>query len=1144
MSNPAGTIELLAGELARVFQPLAERLEEGNTESLLEWLGLRQPSGVAGATALAGALATGATAAAGLPVAIRRLAAAIDAENPGEATAASVSLLELIARIITSARDVADALQSLSASAPGLSSQQRAQLTAFAGEFAERLLNRLFVEYLDARFPQLPSVLMLAGVVEIVEVPGGPVGSLNGAYTRKTFHFDRMAKLFTDPRGLFIDVYGWGEPGFDGLALFGVLKTLLEREFEIPAQIIQPSGATPILEAFGFNAEVTDGPGTPGLDLSLRFPGTLANTQTFNADDWQVTFTGSATFPADLSLKLRPLFEVEAELTTGSADLSIEANVTRAASAAPFLILGTAAGTRLEVRSPGGGVRLNVHFDPSTGSVAIDPEFSGALNGGKLVISGAGGDSFISKLLSGINIESTFDIGFIWSPSRGIMFVGSAALEIAIPAHVSLGPLEILTLYLRAALASDGSIPVELSGGFAATLGPLKASVDRLGMIAKFTFPEGGGSLGPADLEFIFKPPNGVGLAIDAGVVKGGGYLYLDFEKGEYAGALELTVSGFISLKAIGLINTRLPGGQPGFSLLIIITAEFNPGFQLGYGFTLLGVGGILGLNRAVLLDPLVQGVRTGAISSILFPTNVIANAPRILSDLRAIFPPHEGTFLIGPMAKIGWGTPTLISISLGIIIEIPGNVVILGRLRVALPTDEAAVLILQVSFMGALEFDKRRIWFFATLFESRVLFITLEGEMGLLMDYSDNANFVLSVGGFHPRFTAPPLPFPSPARIVLSLINESWARVRAEAYFAVTSNSVQMGCRAEAFFGFDAFSVEGYFSFDALLRFSPFYLIVEISTGFSVKVFGVGVWGVHLRGSLEGPTPWRVRGSAEIEFLFFSFSVDVDVTFGERRTDTLPPIEVLPKMRLEFEKLESWRATLPAAGQFFVSLRDLGSASTLVLHPSGTLQISQRFAPLNFQLDKIGNQKPSDVKRIAAAAQAGPLAVKGATREKFATGQYRDMDDAAKLSAPAYEPLDSGIELGAAGQPWATGPLAQRNVRYEVIVVDSAFRRFRISFFKFWDGLFTHFRAGASIARAAPSLANEQLLQPFQRKIEIAEEQYTVAFQANSLPYSATATFGSYAEAQAHLQGAVQLDAALADTLHVIPSAEVNRAA
>ena len=50
---------------------------------------------------------------------------------------------------------------------------------------------------------------------------------------------------------------------------------------------------------------------------------------------------------------------------------------------------------------------------------------------------------------------------------------------------------------------------------------------------------------------------------------------------------------------------------------------------------------------------------------------------------------------------------------------------------------------------------------------------------MGVLFAYGDNANFVLSVGGFHPQFNPPPLPFPTPQRIEIDLINESFARIR-----------------------------------------------------------------------------------------------------------------------------------------------------------------------------------------------------------------------------------------------------------------------------------------------------------------------------------------------------------------------------
>ena len=66
-------------------------------------------------------------------------------------------------------------------------------------------------------------------------------------------------------------------------------------------------------------------------------------------------------------------------------------------------------------------------------------------------------------------------------------------------------------------------------------------------------------------------------MAIDGGGFAGGGYLFLDPGRGEYAGALELKFQGIIHLKAVGVLNTKLPDGSSGFSLLIIITAEFVP---------------------------------------------------------------------------------------------------------------------------------------------------------------------------------------------------------------------------------------------------------------------------------------------------------------------------------------------------------------------------------------------------------------------------------------------------------------------------------------------------------------------------------------------------------------------------------------
>ena len=110
-------------------------------------------------------------------------------------------------------------------------------------------------------------------------------------------------------------------------------------------------------------------------------------------------------------------------------------------------------------------------------------------------------------------------------------------------------------------------------------------------------------------------------------------------------------------------------------------------------------------------------GVRTGAMNSILFPQDVVANITRIVSDLKAIFPVEEGHFLVGPMGKLGWGTPTLISLEIGVILDIPTpQIVFLGVLRCFLPAEEAALIKLQVNFAGGIDFDQGMLWFNASL--------------------------------------------------------------------------------------------------------------------------------------------------------------------------------------------------------------------------------------------------------------------------------------------------------------------------------------------------------------------------------------------------------------------------------------------
>lgn len=1142
MSDVVGTIEYVAGEFARLLQPLTKQVENSSPSSLLSWVGLRPSNATSAASDLATALTTIVSTADDLENLLDNLAAAIENSDAAAGASAGATLLERFTGLVKAGHDAAGALQALSTS-PGLSAQQQAEVSAFAGEFADRLLNRLFVEYIEARSPLLAIVLLATGGIEIVDDSGGAADSLNGAFTRKTFHLDRLAKLFTDPTGLLNDVYKWGQPGFDGIVLFTTLQTLLSSKLAIPAQLLVSPGTPAVLEALGFSASVnTSTP--PGVDLSLRIPGAASQSDSINAGDWQITISASAKFDADLTAKIQPLFDVEIDLPSGAVDLQFEIDIQRSKTAQPFLVLGSAGSSRLELQSPSAGVKLDLHFDTSNKQLTIDPELDVGLHGGKLVISGEGSDGFIGTLLSGVDIESDFDVDMRWSPSKGLTFVGSAAIQIQLPVHIALGPLEIISLYLQAGLQSDGSIPVEISGGFDAQLGPLQASVDRLGFTATFSFPKGGGNIGPANVVLGFKPPNGVGLSIDTGIVVGGGFLSFDPSQSQYAGVAELSIADVVTVKAIALITTKMPDGSSGFSLLLILTTDFPP-IQLGFGFTLNGVGGLLGLNRSAQLDTLRDGVRTGAVDDIMFPTDIIANAPRIISDLKAIFPPQSSVFLVGPMGEFGWGDPTLVTLSLGIIVEIPpGNISILGVLKVALPTEDEALILIQVAFIGILDFDEQLLSFDASLYDSRVIFMTLQGDMAVRLKWGDNAAFILSVGGFHPAFHPPDgLHLPaSMQRLSISILDYDWAKIKVDCYFAVTSNTVQFGAHLYLFFGVDSANITGQLGLDVLFQFSPFMFIAQISGSLSIAVFGMDLMSIGLNFQLSGPSPWEAKGTGSLSILFFSISVSFDVTWGEAKNTSLPPVDVMPIFLGEINKQSNWKALPPPTANLLVTLRSV-DPSLLVLHPFGSLTLSQRALPLNLQLDKVGNQQPDDVDRvdITQVASAGANLPLSDEDEQFAIAQFQNMSDSDKLSRPSYQDLKGGVIIGDSDS-MQSSKMTRRTISYDVTIIDRdpqqpvlIGRQIGIS------GLFHPFLSGSAAARSPLSYQRKTQLRPFSDTISVSQEGYAVSSTTDNKPLSATTTFSSEAMARDYMNSQFASGAASAATAHVLPKSEVN---
>lgn len=1042
----------------------------------------------------------------------------------------------------------------------------------FKNEFPAQLIQNLLVEYLHGNQAKVGRVLTAMGIIRINYQDAQPAKK-RIPYLKKEIALADLGNFFTDPAAVFTNAYQWGTPALKADALWDNFFRLGSVfGFTVRQETIHPA----------IKAALTNG----ALDLSkikplqLKFVLLEDNTSTHHFSTGVQVYllpqtaskmpgiaflpfaSGGVAESIDISDRLKFLLDLSADLNPGvgmlirpgevkiltdiigsggvapPTSLRLKLGLQYATPGEPIIILGTDDGSRLQIDSfaikVGAAIATNGEQEILT---------EAELLGGKLVIKAGKGDSFLKMIIGENGIEGNFDLTVGWSSKQGVYFLGSGGLEISLPTHISLGPIEIqgLTLGIK---PQSGKIPISLGADIQGSLGPLTAMVQGIGFKAIFSFPgDNNGNLGPVNFAPEFKWPTGVGLSIDAGGFAGGGFLFLDVEKGEYAGGLELEFQSTIALKAIGILNTKMPDGSTGFSLLIIITAEFIP-IQLGFGFTLNGVGGILGLNRTMNLEPLRLGVYDGSINSILFPADIVANAQRIINDIKRIFPPREGQFVFGPMAKLGWGTPTLVSLELGLIIVVPNPVLlaILGVMRLNLPTEEAAIIYIQINFLATIDFEKKQFTLDASLFNSRILTFALTGDMAIRIYWGDNANFLFTVGGFHPAYSPPPMGLPSMRRLAIVIFSGN-PDLRAETYLAITSNTFQFGCKLSLYVSAGPASLKGYLSFDALIQFSPFMFIVEIGAMLAVRIFGEDMLTIRLRFVLEGPSPWHAYGEGNISISFFFFDISItvhfDVTFGEDRRKTLPPLEVFDPLLEAFRKAANWRASLPANTNLLVALREIPAeemADKLILHPFGILEVTQKVAPLDLDINRFGANAPLEEHRyfnikslLIGTESFGPDRL-DVLKEQFAPAQFRDMKDADKLSSQSFSAMPGGARLKGSDKLKSSYVTAMEVV-YEVIYIPE---KRPVRFWKFASELFNVFLRTNATAKSAMAFEPKRPSENDAPKLKVKPEQFVIANTDTLALHGEAFVFETEAEANVARTNLIGKDATLASKLQV----------
>ncbi|NUR65728.1 MAG: hypothetical protein HOQ47_08215 [Streptomyces sp.] len=624
---------------------------------------------------------------------------------------------------------------------------------------------------------------------------------------------------------------------------------------------------------------------------------------------------------------------------------------------------------------------------------------------------GLGGGSPMSDGSGPVNVTLRAD------GAEGLRFTGSGALRVPLPLRVNAPYVSTRGAALE--LTSDAGGP-RLALSVSATAGlpglPLRVFLDGAGIDLPVAFsPATRPGVDPSRLRELF--PDGIGTELKLPPVSGGGVVRRTPDQG-YAGLISVDL-GVLRVQAVALF--RPPDGKAPTSFLVLLSAQFPaPGIQLGLGFALDAVGGLVGVNRRADITALQQLVCDGNADHVLFPDRVVERAQEITGSLGAAFPVATGRFLVGPMVRITWGG-RMVSLSGALILELPApaRAVLVGRLLVGLPDPAAPLIRLQASVLGRLEPSVPLVELLVSLSGSWIVGLAVRGELYLLVRGGAQPEFVLSAGGFHPRYTRPAR-VPALRRLQVDLAPGNGFGLRMEAYFAITSNALMFGGQVQLDASIAGCGVQGWLGLDALFVFDPFAFSVHVRAGVAVRAFGRRLAGIGLDFTLEGPAPWHAFGTGSISVLFWDVELDFDVRWGSPpavgQQPARPPIEALTA---ELARAKAWAAERPAEERtalvFTPAATEKLNQGSLV-HPDATLRVTQHAVPLGVPISRFERRPvPVQTWTITEITLGTPRPAAGlpSLPERFVPGEFFDLTEDEQLTRPAFASYAGGLRTG-----------------------------------------------------------------------------------------------------------------------------------
>jgi hypothetical protein len=1014
MPSQRGTLELFARHLAIAVTPLRAAVSDlAAFQMFARRLGWRVDD---------------------LPADYRDLAAVVDAVLDAAAALPDGADLDEVIELLAEVRRLFEALDRIDGVPAGIAPGEAA---TFLGELAERTFELLLCDYLVA---ELPVVYQAANMLGVIDAEYHRGTGTRPAFLRSRLHLDRVARLAADPGALAATVYGWNTPDF-------YFELVRDHVFALLWALNLSTTIEPVERALaaGYQAappERTDKPIESRVRTVLfevpvdgRYVEVGASLVELPAEDGQPAgviiqpalgsgVTGQFALDERWTLRLRtgtdPTALFGVLIRPGSRGIRFPLAPDTPPPAGGYgvalqfrpddtvVLLGRPGGSRVEF----GGATLGFRLDRVGEDLVVTAD--AGLDQLAVIITVGELDGFVGTVLGGRDVTLPVKLGIEWSSDGGVRFQGAAGFETAFAPGVRIGPVSVdrIGLALRAAGGTSrprlsATVTVAVSG----TLGPVGFAVDGLGVVADLVLASG--NAGPLGLEVGLRGPTGLGLRLDAGPVQGGGSIGFDQPTGRYSGTFAVRF-GEVEVRALALLDTRMPTGERGFSLLVMLFARFSPGFELGFGITLTGVGGLIGINRRIDVDELKQRFAAGTAVRILNPEDPVRDAPALIAELSAILPPAAGVFVVGPTVRLTWAR--LVQLDLGIFIELPGptRVVLLGVANAVIrnPIGSGPLLQLRCDLVGVLDLVRSTLSVDAVLVDSRLLEVfALTGGVALRASWGAEPYALFSVGGVHPDFDPAPIVLPPTlTRLAMShRTGNGRLSLRFEGYFAITPNTLQFGAAVEVDARIGPFTANGFIGFNTLVRFEPFHFEISFRVGMKIKFRGRTLVGVKVSGVLSGPGPVVFTGEICIEILFFDICADAKFELGN--TATPPVTQVDSPLAVLLAELRDPANLHEAGGDPWVAVRPLPAVSGRppLLPPFGLVWRQGR-APLGLLLERIEGAPVTNPETVTAES---PL---GVTDELdfFAPGGFAALSEAEALTRRSFERLPAGVRAAA----------------------------------------------------------------------------------------------------------------------------------